>query len=388
MIVASAAVKKMAFLMTVVGLAGVMWAFLPRDAYPHNPITTTVIFNREIVRIFEQKCLVCHVKHAMAMPLTTYEEARPWAIAIKEEILRRNMPPWPAVSGYGQFANDVSLTTREIEFLISWVDGGAPKGTGDPPVPEDHSDHWELGEPDLIRPVNQGFTIQPGKRTEIQRTTLDLGLTSDRWVRAIAFKPGDRRVVRSAFFSVAETGQWLGGWTPWHGETTLPPGVAYRLPAGSRIVMEIHYRSADEPVEDRSTLALYFADKPAQKQPSDFVIHSVSGAGPPNATRHRISGELVVPNDSYAFALRPEMHEGGRSLEMKAIKPDGSIQILVWVKDYRQDWQTPYIFKDPVLLPRGTKLAVTAYYDNPSEQPGTPSFKVTLTRYDGTTPRR
>lgn len=374
---------RVAFPITVIGLASVMWAFWPREASSHNPITTTVLFNREIVQILEKKCLVCHTEHGMAIPLTTYEQARPWAIAIKEEVLQRNMPPWPAVSGYGRFANDVGLTTREREFLISWIDGGAPKGDGDARIPEDHSAHWELGEPDLVRPLPDAFTVQPGRPNEIQRSVVELGLTSDRWVRAIGFKPGDRRVVRAAFFSAAETGQWLGGWTPSHEGTTLPSGVAFRLPSGSKIVTEIHYRGAGEPVEDRSRLALYFSAKPAEKRPSDLVVQSGPGAVPPKATGLRLNAELVVPEDSYAFALRPEMHAGGRSLEVKAIKPDGSIQILVWVRNYRQDWQTPYIFKEPVSLPKGTRLAVTAYYDNPSEQAQTASFKVTLTCYRG-----
>jgi hypothetical protein len=152
-------------------------------------------------------------------------------------------------------------------------------------------------------------------------------------------------------------------------------------------VTEIHYRGAEEPVEDRSSVALYFSAKPAEKRPSDLVIQSGPGAVPPKATGLRVYGELVVPEDSYAFALRPEMNAGGRSLEVKAIKPDGSIQILVWINNYRQDWQTPYIFKEPVFLPNGTKLAVTAYYDNPSEQAQTGSFKVTVTCYRGEEPR-
>ena len=131
--------KRVAFLISVIGLTSLMWAFWPRDAYSHNPITTTVLFNREIVRIFENKCLVCHTEQGMAIPLTTYEQARPWAEAIKEEILQRTMPPWAAVAGYGQFANDLGLTTREMQFLISWIDGGAPKGESDARINDERS---------------------------------------------------------------------------------------------------------------------------------------------------------------------------------------------------------------------------------------------------------
>src|SRR5262249_16634683 len=72
------------------------WVLLPRPAYSHNPTTTTVLFNREIATLLQRKCLQCHAEGKMAMPLTTYTQARPWAEAIKEETLARRMPPWPA----------------------------------------------------------------------------------------------------------------------------------------------------------------------------------------------------------------------------------------------------------------------------------------------------
>ena len=82
----------------------------------HVPITTKIVFNREIAQIFQKKCFQCHTDGNVGMALTTYAEARPWAVAIKEEILERKMPPWSAAGGYGHFANDMSLTAREIEL--------------------------------------------------------------------------------------------------------------------------------------------------------------------------------------------------------------------------------------------------------------------------------
>ena len=95
----------------------------------HVPITTKIVFNREIAAIFQRKCFQCHTDNNSGVPLTTYKEARPWAVAIKEEILEKRMPPWGAASGYGHFANDVSLTGREISLILSWADGGAPSVT-------------------------------------------------------------------------------------------------------------------------------------------------------------------------------------------------------------------------------------------------------------------
>lgn len=94
----------------------------------HNPITTKVTFNREIVRILHENCVSCHRAEGTAFSLMTYPDARPWAKAIEEEVLERRMPPWGAVKGYGHFRNDRSLTMTQMQSITDWVEGGAPEG--------------------------------------------------------------------------------------------------------------------------------------------------------------------------------------------------------------------------------------------------------------------
>ena len=95
----------------------------------HDPITTKVTFSVEIVRLFQKRCLSCHQEGGKApMSLVKYEEARPWAKAIKEEVLERRMPPWGAVKGFGEFQHDRGLTQEEISLIADWVEGGAPEG--------------------------------------------------------------------------------------------------------------------------------------------------------------------------------------------------------------------------------------------------------------------
>jgi hypothetical protein len=96
----------------------------------HDRITTRVTWTGEIARIVEARCASCHSTSARGtMSLTTYEEARPWARAIKEEVMTRRMPKWHAVRGYGDFSNDPSLSPFEIALITAWADGGAPRGT-------------------------------------------------------------------------------------------------------------------------------------------------------------------------------------------------------------------------------------------------------------------
>ena len=353
-----------------------------------------MLFDREIVRILNKKCVACHTENNLAFPLTTYEETRPWARSIEEEALRRHMPPWRAVPGYGEFANDNGLTIRESAFIVSWVEGNGPKSAGQtvllnvsetPKSPGEAAlkpdfDRWQVGKPDLLRQLAAN-TIAPHEPNQIRRTVVDLGLTTERWVRALEFKPGDRRVVRAAFFSLRETGQWLGSWTPWYGVTTLPERTAYRVPAGSHVVAEIHYRGAEAQVEDRGTLGLYFAGAPPANRPSDLVLQA-SGEVPANATAQKFRAATTLPADTYAVALRPELLPGAQAVEVAARRPDGGTQMLLLLKDILQDWPTPYIFKEPMLLLKGTEIVVTSYYVNPNDKPQPGGMKVTVARYE------
>src|SRR3954452_12526433 len=97
-------------------------------ASAHDPITTKLTWSREVSRIIYKHCASCHRDGGTAMSLLTYEEARPWAKAIKEEVLERRMPPWGAVKGFGDFKNDQGLTQEQIELITDWVEGGAPGG--------------------------------------------------------------------------------------------------------------------------------------------------------------------------------------------------------------------------------------------------------------------
>jgi hypothetical protein len=321
----------------------------------HETLTTTVLFDREIVRILDKHCVMCHVENGPSFPLATYEQTWLQKRQIRAAVIARHMPPWAAVPGYGQFINENSLTLRETQFIVSWVEGLGPRNAGTvftntaapgaarPREVQAHTDFgiWQLGQPQLTRllPAN---TIEP-QANEVKRTIIDLGLTSERRVRALEFMPGDRRVVRAAFFTVQETGQWIGSWTPWYGYMGLPKGTAYRLPAGSHIVAEIHYRGGKESVVDRGTLGLFFADQPTPDLISDVVLEAKT--------------RLVA--DTYVVALKPEIPPGAKSIEVSARRPDGTTEVLLFAKDIPIDWPTPYILKEPVALPRGTVLTVT-----------------------------
>jgi len=375
-------VRKLTWL-TVALYAMACWIGWPRLARSHGSITTTVLFDREIVRILNSHCVMCHSDQSLAFPLSTYEQTWVRGRDIRTQILRRHMPPWSAVAGYGVFVNDNNLTVRETQFMVSWVEGLGPRNAGTvflnvarPDAAstevraEAHVGHWQLGEPDLSRPLTP-TRVEPGQSDFVQRLVIDPGLVSERQMRALEYLPGDRRVVRAATFFVEGTGQWLGSWTPWYGFVKLPDGVSARLPARSRIVADVHYRSTDRPVVDQGTLGLFFTPKPSAVS-SDVVLEA-------NAiSSDKLRATTRLSRDTRVWALRPDLVPGITSIEVSARTPDGGTEILLLARNPGIEWPTPYIMKAPRLLRRGTEVVFVV------QKPGASAggrMRLTMSRY-------
>lgn len=383
-------------LLVIVGAAALL--FHPRAGYTHEPITTKVMFNKEVIRILERNCLGCHAPGRIKadIPLTTYEEARPWAKAIKEEVLEKRMMPYQAVKGYGSFQHDYTLPQRDLELLVSWIEGGAPRGQIKDYPTESIAEliagnRWSLGQPDQVLQVTSasqhaGGAGNPGLEGEYETRCLEfqLGLTEDRWIKAVDFQPG-AAVIHSAAFTVRaprtvkahqasraiangtcdEGGMRLDNWVPGQSVSRLPNGTALRLPAGAHIAARIVYRKeAGAPTLERSRLALYYATEPVSKTARPTVIKAPATVVPPNTANHRVRAIQVVNEATEAVAIRPLLFPFAKSIEVAAHRPDGTVEILIWAQNYHFDWQPNYFFKKPVALPKGTRLEVTAYLDN------------------------
>jgi hypothetical protein len=125
----------------------ILFLFFCLSAGAHDVITTPITYTREIYRIMQARCFSCHRLNGTAFSLMTYSDARPWAEAIKEEVLARTMPPWGAVKGFGDFRNDQALTPEQLEVIESWADGGVPEGEPtDLPAKLEPTETWP-GEP-------------------------------------------------------------------------------------------------------------------------------------------------------------------------------------------------------------------------------------------------
>jgi hypothetical protein len=347
----------------VVGAVALGYQVLkPEPVYSHVPITTKIVFNREIAQIFQKKCFSCHTDGNVAMALTTYKEARPWAVAIKEEILDREMPPWSAAEGYGHFSNDMSLTAREISLILSWADGGAPSGVllvdeDKQPVYVPSLTAWEQGEPDEVVKVAEEVKVEVGSPFRVERFEVNPGLKQARSLRALQFNPADRKVIRYAAVYDTRSGRWLGTWTPSTQVSTQPGNLGVEINAKTRLTVEIGYRgNPDADGSGAGDLGLYFWEKPAQS-PGFLTVTAAQ-------SHDRVRGEIAIKSSAEVTALWPALGPGAKSLEVTAFRPDGTVEPMLWLNNYRAEWPTSYILSDPVALPAGSRLVMTAYYDN------------------------
>ncbi len=366
----------------------------------HEPITTKVRFNKELVRILQRNCLSCHHPGGIAFSLATYDDARPWAKAIKEEVLEKRMPPWRAVKGYGDFSNAPTLTQRDIDLIVNWVEGGAPKGEDkDVPAGPLFSNDWQLGKPDLTLKAESGAAIA-ADANEYRTFILPTNLKEDRWLTAIDVLPGNASVVHCAtvYLLTRESGQQPGGtmiqvrnkvrvslpggasmigdvetvlatWIPGQKTTAFEPGFAQLIPAGAvfGFAVKLHYRGSGEPAKDLSAVGLYFAKTPPRKRVSVVAINDIDGMITASTQPQRIVLSSTAQTDTEAIAIRPSAHPFITSLQATAYRPDGSQEVLIWVRGHQSDWQPTYYFKRAALLPKGTRVEVIAYLENSGE---------------------
>lgn len=354
-------------------LAAFLFLFFAFPARSHDPVTTSVTFNKEIIRILQRSCLECHApgKIKSDIPLTSFEEARPWAKAIKEEVLEKRMPPFQAVKGYGEFHNAYLLAQREIELLVSWIEGGAPRGEiKDLPKEIVPATTWSFGKPQLNLQPEELVKIPAGEGEYIACVKLPTNLKQAQWANAIEFLPTNAAVVLAAEIFLQKQcsqncagGEKIGEWVPGQEAIQFPENAGLLLPANSCLTMKIRYQRGEQEAQDHSILGVYFAFEEVSLQAHRVAIKPAPTLVPAGA-RQRVKATYLVRENSEALAIRPLLFPLATSVEATAIRPDGSSEVLIVAQAYRYNWQPSYFFKQPVKLPAGTRVEVTAYLDN------------------------
>jgi hypothetical protein len=328
------------------------------------------------------------------MSFMTYKETRPWAKAIREAVAARRMPPWFADPHVGKFSNDRSLSQREIETLARWADTGAAEGVpGDAPERRVFADGWNIGNPDLTVEMPTEFDVPAAGTIEYTYFVIPTGFQEDRWVTAAEIRPGNRKVVHHVIAFVREPGskwlreakpgapfvpkkgggdergggmggEFLVGYAPGYPAEPLAPGQAKLVKAGSDIVLQMHYTANGKAQKDRSRVGFVFAKHAPKQRVYTLAAGNTKFVIPAGADNHRVDAKLTLHQDTTIVSMLPHMHLRGKAFEYRVVYPTGEKQDLLRVPRYDFNWQLSYRPERPIVLPKGSVLECTAWYDN------------------------
>ena len=354
-----------------------------------------VTYHKDIEKLFQRNCQSCHRAEGLAlggmvapMPLTTYDEIRPWARAIAKKVQSREMPPWFAAKEYhGQFNNERTLSDKEIEMVVAWARNGAPQGNvADAPPALDTShivDGWTIGKPDLVLSLAEPFFVKDDVRdlniTLKAEFISDEMLTEPRYIESIEFRTGSaivHHIVGSKNSEEAEvpgaTGL-LAGLAPGTEPFSLPKGFGRLLMPNTQIYLNMHYNKEPGPGTgrwDNSQVAIKFRPK------GEVIKHIAQWEGignrdfeiPPNVENWQVGASKTFEHETTIFGYMPHMHLRGRYAKYEAFYPDGTREMLLEVPWYDWNWQTNYEYKEPKVVPAGTRVEVTMWFDNTEER--------------------
>ena len=412
--------KKSRIAVLAVACVAVALLLLPASNAKTNPKAVT--FTKDVAPIFYKSCAECHRAGETApFSVLSYKDVRPWAKAIKEKVVSKEMPPWHADPHFGEFKNNPSLTPAEINTISAWVDGGAIEGNAkDLPAAPKFVEGWRIGKPDVVLSMREEFTLAASGPDEYQYFAIPTNFTEDKYVQMSEARPGNRRIVhhilafvvppggkdfsqlsqeelqkmfsddgpnsifyREGFlqrvkmdakvnddgcngkFGEDDAGDVLAGYAPGMPPEVFEPGVAKKIPAGATLIFQLHYSKVAGSVQkDRSSVGLIFAKEPPKKRMIKRGIENIFFKIPAGAEAHKATACWQPKEDITLFSMMPHMHYRGGAMEYKATYPDGKTEVLLNVPNYDFGWQTNYALAKPKFIPKGTKIQVTATFNN------------------------
>ena len=363
-----------------------------------------VTYYKDVLPILQENCQTCHRPTGeyniggLTAPMTfmSYEETRPWARAIARKVEAREMPPWFADAPRHVFSNERLLTDEEIQTFVAWADGGASRGNeADAPPARSfvatNADGWSNGRPDFIITLDEPHFIEDDiydlNISFFTQLTEDK-LPEDTWVRgwefntgtdgsfvhhmcAFATGPGEGDPLEAV--AEGEAAAALGGLLSCMAEGSaensgmLPDGYGVQLKAGGRVGWNMHYHKEPQQGSGRWSqpkIGFYLADGPPEYELKSTVIGNSSFEIPPNHPHYRVGSSMTLEKDTMVLNYWPHAHLRAHASKYVATYPDGRQELLLDVPRYNQDWQETYTYKEPKMLPKGTRIDVSFWFDN------------------------
>jgi hypothetical protein len=381
---------------------------------PQPPLKDAPTFTKDVAPVLYRHCTACHRPGQIApMSLLTYEDARPYAKSILLHVQAGIMPPWYADPRHGEFENDRRLSAEERATIVRWVEGGAKPGDPRdlPPAPT-YKTTWTMGEPDAVLRMQEDFPVPATGMLDYQYFEVPSGFTEDKWVQSIEIRPGAPSVVHhaaimsrapedaqtgpSAYTSGPGANRRPGGARPGRlpslidhppprrmgpmiavigpraEAVTFKPGTAMRIKAGSVLVFQMHYMPHGVAMIDRTQIGFKFAPQPPRYELLMGLLRNMSFVIPPRHANYPVIADATFTEDVTLWTMLPHAHLRAKSWEHSVMYPDGRSEIILSVPKYDHNWQTHYVFKSPLKIPKGTRIQALAHFDNSPQNPWNP----------------
>ena len=340
-----------------------------------------VTYAADVAPIVQEKCQSCH-RPGQAAPfsLLGYDDARKWSTSITEVVGERRMPPWHADPRFGHFSNDRSLTARQRATLLAWVEQGSPLGEPSKiPPPRAFPEGWSIGTPDVVFEIPRPNQVPSDGVVDYVHVVVPTDFDRDMWVQAAEIRPSERSVVHHVVVYVQDPQggrrarrEHLAAYVPGDVPTLYPDGIAKKIPAGSRLLFQIHYTPDGTSRLDRSKIGLVFAKAPVKRRAFTRPIVNERFQIPAGADNHEVTSTHTFNSDIHLYSLSPHMHLRGKDFKYTATYPDGRKEVLLSVPAYDFGWQSAYVLTEPKAIPKGTRIDCVAHFDNSSKNPANP----------------
>ncbi len=351
---------------------------------PDLPMLTEINYSEHIAPIIQKNCQSCHHEVGIApLPLEDYEDVKAYADKIREQTQARLMPPWRIVSDHGDFKNERRLTESEIELIANWVRTGAASGSIDSDSLKGQSPKiWTLGKPDVIVNTNIVYKSLPKGKQATIKAHIDTAFAKDMYIRGIDFQSENSKTVRRIIASIRSkansdttllkdnngTGRKtingsknnfefrIGNWTIGIQPTVLPDKIGYLLPKGAKITLNILYQGTNREQHDTLKTGLYLSDSPDTSRTYKATLSNNVINGKDNSEKQNEVISYHFKEDSYVFAVEPQMLTEEHEIKIVAITPTDEQIKMIWFKESLFDWLDVYHYQEPIFLPAGTQL--------------------------------
>jgi len=340
-------------------------------------------YQEDIAPIFLRRCARCHVDNGLApWAMSSHRMLQGWSPMVREVLLTKRMPPGQIDMAVGEWSHINEIDDNELAKLIAWIDAGARReGDDDPMVREAAAlPEWALGEPDLILEVPEQKVPATGV-VDFRFEYSELGLSEDKWLRAVAYDVGDQSVLHSLMVYALKPGiskvdtlslvhpsnaEFISIYVPGRGDDEFSADSGFLLEKGHDLAFKIRYVSSGRETQDSTRIGLYFRDKPKMQVHNIPVFRDdlAIRAGEPNY--QVVAQSSPIEQDAYIEAVAPQMHGRGVSMRLFVRNEDSARTPIINVANYNFNWQFNYQLRERMLVPAGSVLEAETSYDNSS----------------------